>query len=323
MPLPLILAVPALVAVAGAGAKKAVDGVSKAREAKKVDRDARNKLAHWQGRHNGAMRHCDDALEELGRARAVAFERSLPKFIGVVSRLRNAEVVAEAFNDELPVDEIKAGPLRDVALKQIELLGSASAGVIGGAVAGQATTAAVATFGAASTGTAIGSLSGAAATNATLAWLGGGSLAAGGAGIAGGAMVLGGIAVAPALLVGGLLLDKQMEKKLSQAEANAEEVAAAVAKIKVANLRLASVKDAAVAGAQRIRHLSRTLSLHTNKLSDQADANPDVADWDRERIDELRGTANLAAILVGLASAPLLAGDGGIDPDFQKALERD
>jgi hypothetical protein len=35
-------------------------------------------------------------------------------------------------------------------------------------------------LGAASTGTLISSLSGAAATNATLAWLGGGSLAAGG-----------------------------------------------------------------------------------------------------------------------------------------------
>ena len=46
------------------------------------------------------------------------------------------------------------------------------------------------TFGVASTGTAISSLSGAAATNAALAWLGGGTLAAGGAGIAGGKFLL-------------------------------------------------------------------------------------------------------------------------------------
>ena len=49
---------------------------------------------------------------------------------------------------------------------------------------------AVSTFGVASTGTAISTLSGAAATNATLAWFGGGSLAAGGLGAAGGAVVL-------------------------------------------------------------------------------------------------------------------------------------
>jgi hypothetical protein len=48
----------------------------------------------------------------------------------------------------------------------------------------------VATFGTASTGTAIASLSGAAATNATLAWIGGGTLAAGGGGVAAGTTIL-------------------------------------------------------------------------------------------------------------------------------------
>lgn len=42
------------------------------------------------------------------------------------------------------------------------------------------------TLGTASTGTAISALSGAAATNAALAWLGGGALATGGGGVAAG-----------------------------------------------------------------------------------------------------------------------------------------
>jgi len=54
-------------------------------------------------------------------------------------------------------------------------------------------------IGSASTGTSISALSGVAATNATLAWFGGGSLAAGGAGMAGGFMVLGGIVAAPVM----------------------------------------------------------------------------------------------------------------------------
>ena len=54
----------------------------------------------------------------------------------------------------------------------------------------------VATFGTAGTGTAIASLSGAAATNATLAWIGGGTLAAGGGGVAAGATIMtGGVAL--------------------------------------------------------------------------------------------------------------------------------
>ena len=59
----------------------------------------------------------------------------------------------------------------------------------GVAVASMAPTAAIwvaTTFGTASTGTAISALSGAAATNAALAWLGGGALAVGGSGMAAG-----------------------------------------------------------------------------------------------------------------------------------------
>lgn len=55
----------------------------------------------------------------------------------------------------------------------------------------------VTVLGSASTGMAISGLSGVAATNATLAWFGGGALAAGGAGMAGGAAVLGGLFAVP------------------------------------------------------------------------------------------------------------------------------
>ncbi len=55
----------------------------------------------------------------------------------------------------------------------------------------------VSMLGSASTGAAISGLYGAAATNATLAWFGGGALAAGGGGVAAGAMTLGAIVAAP------------------------------------------------------------------------------------------------------------------------------
>lgn len=76
-----------------------------------------------------------------------------------------------------------------------------SAGIAGGAIAGTTTISLVAAFGTCSTGTAISSLSGAAATNATLAWLGGGATSAGGGGVAAGSIVLGGIVVVAAIAV--------------------------------------------------------------------------------------------------------------------------
>lgn len=113
--------------------------------------------------------------------------------------------------------------------------GGAAAGAAVGGAAAYGTFVATATFGAASTGAAISGLSGVAATNATLALLGGGTLAAGGAGVAGGTMLLAGIVAAPAavLFAGGFLLmrkrnRKQQEELAAQiADANAQLAATA------------------------------------------------------------------------------------------------
>lgn len=60
------------------------------------------------------------------------------------------------------------------------------------------------TYGTAGTGVAISSLSGAAATNAALAWLGGGTVASGGGGMTAGTLVIGGGMVAAAVAVGAI-----------------------------------------------------------------------------------------------------------------------
>ena len=60
----------------------------------------------------------------------------------------------------------------------------------------------------------------AAATNATLAFFGGGSLAAGGLGMAGGTAVLGGLVAGPALAVLGFVAGAKASKNLEMAKAN-------------------------------------------------------------------------------------------------------
>ena len=78
--------------------------------------------------------------------------------------------------------------------KKADIQGGATTASLGVGVAALGPTVAMGfatTFGVASTGTAISSLSGAAATNAALAWLGGGALSAGGGGMAAGNLFLG------------------------------------------------------------------------------------------------------------------------------------
>ncbi len=60
-------------------------------------------------------------------------------------------------------------------------------------------------------GVAIAELSGVAATNATLAWLGGGALSVGGFGMVGGMVVLGGLVAGPALAIFGAVSADEME----------------------------------------------------------------------------------------------------------------
>ena len=97
-------------------------------------------------------------------------------------------------------------------------IGGATVGTAGGFAAAGATTSAVMALGTASTGTAISSLSGVAATNATLAALGGGSIATGGGGMALGTAVLGGATLGVGLLVGGIIFNVTGSKLSDKAD---------------------------------------------------------------------------------------------------------
>ncbi|MBU6213820.1 MAG: helix-turn-helix domain-containing protein [Actinomycetales bacterium] len=93
-------------------------------------------------------------------------------------------------------------------------VGAAVGGAASGLLASWVTASAVA-----STGTAISTLSGVAATNATLAWLGGGTLAAGGLGVAGGTLVLASIVTLPALIIAGGVFVYQRRQMQAKAQA--------------------------------------------------------------------------------------------------------
>ncbi|GHQ62817.1 hypothetical protein VN0390_08110 [Helicobacter pylori] len=79
-------------------------------------------------------------------------------------------------------------------------------------------------------GVAIAELSGVAATNATLAWLGGGALSVGGFGMVGGMAVFGWLVAGPALAILGAMSTDEMKEKLEKAKAYYPQVEKAVKK---------------------------------------------------------------------------------------------
>ena len=101
----------------------------------------------------------------------------------------------------------------------------AISGIVGGLAVGATATGLTVMLGTAGTGTAIGTLHGAAAVNATLAALGGGTLAAGGGGMVAGMMVLGGLIFIPGAAIGAFVWDKKVRKEHEAALEYAREAA--------------------------------------------------------------------------------------------------
>lgn len=122
----------------------------------------------------------------------------------------------------------------------------ASAGALGvGSAVAVGSWTLVGLVGSASTGTSIATLSGAAATNATLAWFGGGALAAGGAGIAGGTLVLGGIALAPVMAIATWRSKAKLREVVAETENVKEHTLRAEADLRAANKHLGVIKTKA------------------------------------------------------------------------------
>ena len=118
-------------------------------------------------------------------------------------------------NEELGIENYSLDRI-EASITAGDMAISATKGAVAGVSTALGTWALVGTFGVASTGTAIGTLSGAAASNAILAWLGGGSLAVGGGGIAAGTVVLGGLVAIPVLAITGLFQHLTANKKIKQ-----------------------------------------------------------------------------------------------------------
>ncbi len=167
----------------------------------------------------------------------------------------------------------------------------------------------------AGTGAAISGLSGAAAESATLAWLGGGTLAAGGAGVAGGTAVLTGIAIAPALLIGGLVLSAKGGKALTEARRYEADLA-------IARAELATRIEVFHALHRRIEEMRSTLtSLEVRALTSLAELQE--VDFDPAVHAELfQRTALLMRAVGEVLNTPLLDAEGNLTDEFMTITEK-
>ncbi|GAA9091754.1 hypothetical protein TW0001_03330 [Helicobacter pylori] len=202
----------------------------------------------------------------------------------------------------------------------------ASGAVIGSAIGGM-----LAAYGAytgvgmlASTagGVAIAELSGVAATNVTLAWLGGGALSVGGFGMVGGMAVFGGLVAGPALAILGAISADEMKEKLEKAKAYHSQVEEAVKKT-----------DAIIDQFQAIEKMDKLFTKQITKfdalfflLSQDAIAtmkehNYDTSLYSQEERDQLCVTVSTLMTLSAFLKIPIIDKHQKLQEKAKRALE--
>ena len=295
--LPLI---PALILAAsllsgGAGAMMTADAVAQVNAARDRYNARRSRFDAAKAGYDRSRAAAGVSFARLGKRRLKSFA-TLSK---AVEFLRRARVRDRDGLAKLRISEQQLQMWEMASANAVDVL----TGLGKGAAAGVATAAAayglVGTLASASTGTAIGLLSGAAAESATLAWLGGGALAAGGGGMALGTFVLGGIVAGPAILVVGFFASAKAEEAKT-------EVAEQIAELDVAQVTMKQQLAVLKVATKRVRELFRA----TNEI-DKA-LNELIARSSVENVDEVYAVAQTARALADLLDVALLDTDGNL-----------
>ncbi len=224
MPIPFILGGLAL-AAGGYGVKKGLDASEKNDKAKRIIKRAKRRYNESKETLEQKQEFTNSKLEDLGRLKVEIFTHQIKDFIELINKCKKGDSIYE---DKRYLTQNEVKDLVVAVDNSLEISSGLLSGATAGALTGMGAYGAVGMLASASTGTAISTLSGAAATNATLAWLGGGSLASGGLGMVGGTAVLGGLVAGPLLAVGGMFLDTKAEENLTQAREQEAEVDIAV-----------------------------------------------------------------------------------------------
>lgn len=257
MALPLIVPI-ALSASGLFGLGKTVKAALDNNEAKNIAESGATVVADVEKALEIGKDGCNSALRVYGEQKVTVIGKEVQDFIHLFGQLKNVRL------DNSPeLDRLHVGDFTEVTLDDLkhscsvagEFAASAAAGAGAGALTAFGAYGGTMVLASASTGTAISTLSGAAATNATLAWLGGGSLAVGGYGVAGGTVVLGSMVAGPALLVLGSVLGARASKNLDEARANLEKAKAYEAEARVVLEKLKAIIEVTVVGTELLETL--------------------------------------------------------------------
>lgn len=307
--IPIILGAAAL-ASASVGTAAGASGIYKKKKAKKIVKNARRIHEQRCQALENAWHATNNLAEEYGRLQIECKLYTIGRFATFIAqrgqRTSQGEIKLPEGLEGVSYQQFQE--YKSTALDAIDLVSGTFKAVGTGYAAAQGIVTLAGLFGTASTGTAISGLSGAAASSATLAWLGGGSLAASGGGMAVGALVLGGISLGPALAVGGLALRKKGKEKLQDARDYAIEVIIEVERINATRQLLAQA-DRRI---NELKYLVHRLNLRAIKGLEELESRPFVSERDAEKFQQV---AILVRALSEILKIPVFTPEGFLNEE--------
>lgn len=306
MPLPFILGGIAL-AAAGYGAKKGYDGYQDKTLANEILSSAKGKYEKAKSSFDITNKNTTEDLENLGKLQLKIgadfndFRRIADDLLKKMRQSGHKDITVNFPKHQL--DKIDG-----LAFSTTAYLGKIAGGGVTGVAAAYAVYGGVMALAAASTGTPIAALSGAAAYNATMAAIGGGSLAAGGFGMAGGALVLGSVVAAPIIAIAGWAFASHAEEALNDARKTRDEVDTAISKMDKAQIQLKKTSEYVKKihiETERIFTVFRQYFEALKTMNACIEAGYDLSKASDEIIEIIENGYKIAAILTDIITTPL------------------
>lgn len=290
-----------------------VGGVQIGRAQKRI----RIQASKHEARHEVHLQVVDQtnvALRTLGDTQTRAQQEIIHRMRDFL--VRHAKQVRT--NEHLILDGVDGADLRVVSLARMDPdLAGWVRGIVATGGAGVTTpfalSAAVMKYASASTGTPISNLSGAAATNARLAFLGGGSLQSGGGGVKLGKTAGGIAAIGPAVLVAGIAVKNQGTKARTEAERHKTEVEVSMAALDTRDQLLRGVQER----AQELQVLIGRIIARAEDALDLLESESFDMSLHAER---LQTALILSKSVREVATAPVADEEGNIDAGTQSLI---
>ncbi len=321
MPLPLFFIGAALVTGA-IGSGKAVKAVSDNSKANQINEIANTNIEYAKAELDRHRKAVSEALKQLGAEKLNVLNHSITDFVTCFEKIKNIDFQSSIGLEELKnlhIDQNTFKELKELGNFALGVAGGATAGAVGGALTALGAYGAATSLAAASTGTAIATLHGAAATNATLAFFGGGSLAAGGLGMAGGIVVLGGLVAGPALMVMGMITGAKSQEKLENALANKAQADEIVESLQAAAAQCIAIRRRTYMFYQLLAHLDSYFLPQVWNMEDIVKSEgTDYRSYKSESKKAVAAAASTACTIKSILDTPILTESGELTEASEK-----